>query len=195
MSRQQPTAWAAGIVVTAIAAGLALAGCAGGRAPAAAASGSGGSDGDRRPMDQNRLERIFSDQVEAITGPSGAIQSQIDGIPIYCISDPANDRMRIIAPIARVSGLDPRLPEILLRANFHSTLDARYAISDDAVFALYLHPLSSLTPRQIESAVAQVISLVKTFGSTFSSGPLVFPGPSDAGEPPPSESDSTSPPL
>jgi len=127
-------------------------------------------------MDQNRLERIFSDQVEAITGPTGAIQSQIDGIVIYCISDPANDRMRIIAPFSRVAGLDPRIPGVLLRANFHSTLDARYAISEDVIFAAFLHPLSSLTPEQIESAVSQVISLAKTFGTSYSSGELFFPG-------------------
>jgi hypothetical protein len=127
------------------------------------------------PMDQNRVEQIFSDQVEAITGPTGALQSQIDGISIYCISDPANDRMRIVAPISRLSGLDPRINEVLLRANFHSALDARYAISDGVIFAAFLHPISSLTPVQIESAVSQVISLVKTFGTTFSSGGLVFP--------------------
>jgi hypothetical protein len=127
-------------------------------------------------MDQHQLEQIFADQVEAITGPSGALQTQIDGITVYCISDPEYDRVRIIAPVARVTGLDSRVYEILLRANFHTALDARYAIADDVIFSVFLHPISSLSPELIESAVPQVVNLVKTFGSSYSSGELVFPG-------------------
>jgi hypothetical protein len=150
-------------------------------------SGSASANGSSNAMDQTRLEQIFSDQVEAITGPTGAIQTQVDGIPVYCISDPANDRMRLIAPIARVAGLDPRLHEVLLRANFHNSLDARYAISEDVFFATYLHPISSLTAEQIESALSQVVSLVKTFGTSFSSGEFEFPTPGNE-EPSPQES-------
>ena len=124
-----------------------------------------------------RMEQIFADQVDAITGPSGAIQTQVDGIPIYLISDEKHDRMRIIAPITRVTGLDPRVQGVLLRANFHSTLDARYAISDDVVFAAFLHPISSISPELIASGLTQVVTLVKTFGTSFTSGELVFPGP------------------
>jgi hypothetical protein len=128
-------------------------------------------------MDQDRLERIFADQVDAIAGPSGALQTKVDGIPVYCISDPVHDRMRIVAPIARVTGLDPRLHEVLLRANFHSALDARYAISEDVVFAAFLHPISSLSPELLVSALEQVVTLVKNFGTTYSSSELVFPRP------------------
>jgi hypothetical protein len=127
-------------------------------------------------MDQHRLEQIFADQTDAITGPSGALQTQVDGITVYCLSDPEHDRVRIIAPITRMTGLDPRVYEILLRANFHSALDARYAIADDVVFSVFLHPISSISPELIESAVPQVVNLVKTFGTSYSSGGLVFPG-------------------
>jgi hypothetical protein len=154
-----------------------VAGCAG--LPASNATQESAISGSVAGMDQARLEQIFSDQVEAITGPTGALQTQIDGISVYLISDPANDRMRIIAPISRVTGIDPRIFEILLRANFHSSLDARYAISEDVIFATYLHPISSLTPELIPSALAQVISLVKTFGTSFSSGAPVFPAPTE----------------
>lgn len=128
-----------------------------------------------RPMDQPRLEQIFADQVEAITGPSGAIQTQVAGVVVYCISDPARDQMRLIAPITRAAGLDPRIGEVLLRANFNNTGESRYAVSEDAVFAVYLHPLSSLTPDEIRSALAQVVSLAKTFGTTFSSEEWLLP--------------------
>ena len=163
------------------------AGCAGMRSMAA---GDATSPVESSPvMDQSRLEQIFSDQVEAISGPTGALQTQIDGIQVYCLSDPSTDRMRLIAPFARVTGMDPRIFEVLLRANFHGTLDARYAISDDYIFATYMHPISSLTKAEIESALSQVVSLVKTFGTTFSSGVLVIPEPIRSGPPGDAEDD------
>jgi hypothetical protein len=133
-----------------------------------------GSDAADGPMTRGRMELIFADQVDAIMGPPGAIQTQVDGINIYLISDPVHDRMRIMAPFAMVETLDRRVFDLLLRANFHSTLDARYAVSDGIVYAAFLHPISSLSPELLESALAQVLSLVKTFGTTFSSGVLGF---------------------
>ena len=128
-----------------------------------------------KPMDQMRLEQIFADQVEAITGPTGVIQTKVDGIPVYCISDAPNDRMRIIAPIRQTADLDPRVFELLLRANFHSTGDARYAVSEGVIFSTFMHPISSLTPELIQSGLSQVVNLAKTFGTTFSSSELIFP--------------------
>jgi hypothetical protein len=139
---------------------------------------SGGPDGSSEPfkgrMTQTRMELLFAAHVEAIMGPPGAIQTRVDGINIYLISDPARDRMRIMAPVARMNPANPRLAPLLLQANFQNTLDARYAVSDDLIYALYLHPLSSLTPELIESGLAQVVSLGKTFGSTFSSDQYQF---------------------
>jgi hypothetical protein len=133
-----------------------------------------GVDDEAGPMDQARLEMLFAEHVEAITGPPGAIETVVDGIQLYCISDAANDRMRFVAPIARASTLDPRVLPLLLQANFHSTLDARYSISEDVVFATFLHPISSLTPELVESGMAQVLSLVQTFGTSFSAGGVIF---------------------
>ncbi len=127
------------------------------------------SDGS---MTQGRMELLFADQVEAIMGPPGAIQTRIDGINVYLISDPENDRMRLVTPISMVETVDPRVNEILLRANFYSTLDARYAVSDGVIYATFLHPISSLSPELLSSALAQVLSLTKTFGSSFSGGEL-----------------------
>lgn len=128
-------------------------------------------------MTQGKMEILFADQVDAIMGPPGAIQTRVDGINVYLISDPANDRMRIVAAISMVDNVDPRLNAILLRANFHSTLDTRYAISDGVVYGTFLHPISSLSPELLESALAQVLSLAKTYGSSFSSGELHFDTP------------------
>jgi hypothetical protein len=133
------------------------------------------------PMTQTRMEMLFADQVDAIVGPPGSIQTRIDGVNVYLISDPANDRMRIMAPIVLVEKLDPRVFDVLLKANFHSTLDARYAVSEGIIYAAFLHPISSLSPVLLESALTQVLSLVKTFGSSFSSGELTFGSPPATG--------------
>ncbi len=149
-------------------------GCARLRSSPSSEEGPGESARDSRPMEQARLEMLFADEVEAITGPPGAIETVVDGIKLYCISDSASDRMRFVAPIARASSLDPRIIPVLLQANFHTTLDARYALSEDVVFATFLHPLSSLTPELVRSGMSQVLSLVQTFGTTFSAGAAVF---------------------
>jgi hypothetical protein len=137
-------------------------------------AGAPGPSDSRTAMTQDRMELLFSDEVDAIVGPPGAIQTQVDGINVYLISDIANDRMRIVAPVAMAEKLSPRVLDVLLRANFHSTLDARYAIADGVIYAAFLHPISSLSPELLKSALSQVLSLAKTFGSTFSSGELQF---------------------
>jgi hypothetical protein len=125
-----------------------------------------------QPMTQSAMELLFAEEVDAILGPSGAIQTRVDGVNVYLISDPANDRMRIIAPIALTNKLDPRFLGIMLEANFHRTGDARYSTSEGVVYAAFMHPISSLTPALLKSSLAQVLSLAKTFGTRFSSGVL-----------------------
>ncbi len=36
----------------------------------------------------------------------------------------------------------------MMIANFHTALDARYAISDGVIYAAFIHPLSSLARRK-----------------------------------------------
>lgn len=140
----------------------------------AGGSGSASASPDAERMTQARMEILFADEVDAIVGPPGAIQTQIDGISIYLISQPEFDRMRIVAPIAMAKNLNRRVLEILMEANFRSALDARYAISDGVIYAVFMHPISSLEPELLRSGLSQVVSLVKTFGTTFSSGDMVL---------------------
>jgi hypothetical protein len=44
------------------------------------------------------------------------------------------------------------------------------------VWAAFLHPLDSLTARELRSALDQVVALVKTTGATYSSSGLTFGG-------------------
>jgi hypothetical protein len=135
----------------------------------------------REPMTQSRLARLVEDlaaEYEAVAGAGGEpawINFVYDGVPMACISDATADRMRITSPIGTVSETSARNLLLALEANFHSALDARYATSDGVVHAVFVHPLSSLTPPELESAVRQVATAARTFGTAFTSGELVFP--------------------
>lgn len=128
----------------------------------------------KAPMTQARMEQIFGDQVDAIEGPSGAIRTIVDEVEIYLISDPTSDRMRLLAWVADVNRVDPRIVNVLLQANFYRTLDARYAVSEGIVFSAYLHPISTLSREELISGFDQVLALAKNFGTTYSSGKLDF---------------------
>ena len=137
-------------------------------------SGSAEAPMTQEPMTQARMEQIFGDQVDAIEGPPGAIRTIVDEVEIYLISDPTNDRMRLLARVADVNRVDPRIVNVLLQANFYRTLDARYAVSEGIVFSAYLHPISTLSRAELISGFDQVLALAKNFGTTYSSGKLDF---------------------
>ena len=87
--------------------------------------------------------------------------------------------MRIISPIVEAHEVSDEKLRKCMEANFHSALDARYAIGDNVLWAAFIHPLRELETNQIVSAVSQVYSCAKTFGTTYSSGTLSFPNKDD----------------
>ncbi len=140
-------------------------------------------------MNNQRLGELLEAQVDSINGGSGRWQLFLQELPMLVLTDETNDRMRIVAPITEAARLDEELLLDCLTANFHSALDVKYAISDGILWSVYIHPLSPLTEMEIESAVKQVHSAAITFGTTFSSTPLLFGG-NRAAEPVPAKKDS-----
>ena len=134
------------------------------------------SAGDSGRMTQDRLHQIISTNAENVKIEGNVVEFYYDNVDLYCISDTAADRMRIISPIADVSELESEEIVIALAANFHSVLDPRYAIGDQVLYAAFVHPLSPLTEKQLISAIRQVATANRTFGTTYTSGELVFPG-------------------
>jgi len=84
--------------------------------------------------------------------------------------------MRIISPITESINLDEDKKTLMLLANFHTALDVKYAISDNILWSVFIHPLKELTTSQVKNAISQVYSANVTFGSTYTSTDLVFPG-------------------
>lgn len=112
--------------------------------------------------------------IQLLEEDSGYLLFRYDGKKIALLYDVEHNRMRIIAPITEYSILAPKIKESLMSANFHSTLDARYSVSQDTLYAMFAHPLRSLHEDDFLSALKQVSNLVTNFGETYSSAQLEF---------------------
>lgn len=95
---------------------------------------------------------------------------------VYVVADPAADRMRVMSPITQTGSLPVELFERMLQANFDAALDARYAIAQNLVWSVFIHPLGSLTERELLSGTAQTVTAAINFGTSFSSGATVYGG-------------------
>ena len=125
-------------------------------------------------MTQDEMEKIVVNNVEVIKKQKGYIVFTYKKVKMALISDVKHNRMRIIAPITKYPALTSAEKDAVMESNFHLALDARYAVSNDLLYSAYIHPLSPLTKKELEDALNQVSTLALTFGSTYSSGELVF---------------------
>jgi len=127
-------------------------------------------------MTQERLHGILEGISHDVTAEGNRAQITIDNRVLLCISDTSADRMRMITVVRSIEGMTTEMLLQALTANFHTTLDARYAISGDTLYAAFIHPLSTLNSEQVKSAVRQVAAAADNFGTTFSSDALYYPG-------------------
>ena len=125
-------------------------------------------------MTIERLEVILRDQVRNVRGNSERWQFTIEGQSMIVLTDTKYNRMRIVAPIMPTEELSTQQIQAMLVANFHSALDARYAVSNGTVVAIFVHPLNSLQENDFRSGLLQVANLANSFGTSYSSGGLGF---------------------
>ncbi|MEM6332068.1 MAG: type III secretion system chaperone [Planctomycetota bacterium] len=102
--------------------------------------------------------------------------------PVIVLTDELAGRMRIISPVGRVPDDKAELNR-LLEANFHTALDARYAVWEGQLWCAYIHPLPTLTRDGFYNGVGQVVTLAVTTGTTYSSSGLRFGGGDEEVEP------------
>ena len=95
---------------------------------------------------------------------------------VIVITDPIAERMRIMVPIVEAQSLDNLALTRLMQANFDSALDARYAVAQDILWGIFIHPLNSLDEKGFVSGLAQTLAVVENFGGSYSSGAVVFGG-------------------
>ena len=106
----------------------------------------------------------------------GYWQFTVEKQRVVIITDIRADRMRIMVPVARVDQLSGDDLLRIAQANFDSALDSRYAIAQNVLWSVYIHPLRELHKRQFIKAVGQTVNLALTYGSTYTSGALTFGG-------------------
>lgn len=133
--------------------------------------------GTIRGTDTRMLEAFVRSVAPDFKGQTGHWTLRRDDVEIAVVADAPHDRMRVLAPVGDTSKLAAADLVTLLDANFDRALDAKYATRQGVVWAIYVHPLSSLTREEFESAVKQVAALRKNFGTTFASTNLVFAPP------------------
>ena len=129
-----------------------------------------------QPMNNQRLGELIKRIDSKVEGKPGYWEFRVEGQVIWVITDEKADRMRIIAPITKSEELDKQQLYRLLQANFDSALDARYSIAKGVIWSAYIHPLSPLTDKEFLEGVGQVVNLVTTYGTSYSSGALIFEG-------------------
>jgi hypothetical protein len=125
------------------------------------------------------MEKAFRKADISYEGDPGAWLLYTQDHVLLVLSDQDNNRMRIFTPILEAADASPKQLEKMLRANFHSALDAKYSIHDGFVVSVFTHPLKELSREQLLDAIDQVITLSKTFGTTYSSTDLKFGHPKE----------------
>ena len=127
-------------------------------------------------MSGEKLAALIKDLDEnaVIDGPS--VVFEIAERELMMVYDSTADRMRVISPILQANAIPAEVMERMLQANFDAVLDARYAVANDIVWSVFLHPLTSLTEDDFISGLAQTITAAETFGTAFTSGAVVFGG-------------------
>ena len=130
----------------------------------------------RQVMTPQRMVKILIAVADESKALPNMVMLKLRGIELRCIYDEQHDRMRIIAPVAALGNITRDQFEKAMQANFHTALDARYALNKGILYAAFIHPLSPLTPTQLESALFQTAILAATFGKEYTSGNLTFRG-------------------
>ena len=127
-------------------------------------------------MTPETLLKSVKSYAEEVEAKNNLISFKYHGVSLYCIWDKNADRMRLLSPIVEVKNVSQEVLLEALQANYHSALDARYAVGDDIIYSAFIHPLSPLTIEELQSAIRQVATAAVTFGDQYTSGELVFPG-------------------
>lgn len=131
-----------------------------------------GKLGTEEPMTNVKLEQTLKTLEPGTNGGNGRWQMLRDGVPVLIWGDESQNRMLAMAPVAELKRIDLRILMRMMEANLATALDARYAVFEGIVWSVFVHPLDSLRERDLISGLQQVVALVKTAGTTYSSSEL-----------------------
>ena len=127
-------------------------------------------------MNNTRMHDLLQRVDPDLQGKPGSWVITHEEVKAQIITDEKADRMRVIVPIVKVEDIEEGELLRLMQANFDSVLDARYSVANGVVWSAFIHPLSALSDEEFISGLAQAMTAAATFGSTYSSGALIFGG-------------------
>ncbi|WP_396590220.1 hypothetical protein [Allomuricauda sp. R78024] len=127
-------------------------------------------------MTSTQLLEIIEQEADTVKANGNSIQFLLKETVLICIYDENANRMRIISPIVKREEIGEEELLNAFVANFHSALDVKYALSDEIIWSVFTHPLMELSGHQVVDAINQVYSAAVTFGGSYSSTNIVFPG-------------------
>ncbi|WP_298434453.1 hypothetical protein [uncultured Jannaschia sp.] len=125
-------------------------------------------------MTLDRMTEILTALDPEIEAAGGAFRFTIEDVPVLIVTDPRADRMRAMVPIRSAAGLTEADLRRMMQANFDSALDARYAVAEGRVWAIFIHPFRALDRRQLIDGIGQTVNAALTYGTLFTSGALQF---------------------
>jgi len=134
------------------------------------------SSASAQEMNPEKLAELIGQASDTVVTNGNTIQFMYEERPLICVYDENANRMRIISPIIETKDVEEEQLLNMLVANFHSAVDVKYALSDEVIWSVFIHPLKELTDYQVLDAIDQVYTASATFGTSYSSTNLVFPG-------------------
>ncbi len=138
-------------------------------APEAESSPPAGMTGDK-------LNALIKSVDPETSREGNASQFTFLGRVMLVVFDENADRMRMFSPIGPTSMLDAEQIQRMMQANFDSALDARYALANNLVWGVFIHPLSGLDEDEFASAIIQVYNVAESFGGAYTSGLFTYGG-------------------
>ncbi|MEM1160032.1 MAG: hypothetical protein AAGJ28_03795 [Pseudomonadota bacterium] len=127
-------------------------------------------------MTQDRLAEIAEALDPAVEKSGNVLRFLVEDVPVSVVSDQVHNRMRVMVMVRSATGLSPDEMYRIMQANFDSALDARYAIAQNRLIAVFIHPLGSLSKEDFLSGIGQTVNLALTYGTTYTSGGLTYGG-------------------
>ncbi|MEM7546748.1 MAG: hypothetical protein AAF367_14540 [Pseudomonadota bacterium] len=128
------------------------------------------------PMTLDRLGEIIIALDPEAASNGQQFQLVVEDVPVLVVTDVGADRMRAMVPIRSAEGVTDDEMRRLMQANFDTALDARYAVAQGRLWAVFIHPLSPLEKNQFISGVGQTVNLARTYGSLYTGGAMTFGG-------------------
>ncbi|WP_298258444.1 hypothetical protein [uncultured Litoreibacter sp.] len=128
------------------------------------------------PMTLPRMAEILTALDPDVETGGTAFRLTVSDVPVVIVTDPLADRMRALIPIRSVDGMTAEEVMRVMQANFDTALDARYAVAQGQLWAVFIHPLSPLEKDQLISGLGQAANLALTYGTLFTGGAMQFGG-------------------